>query len=122
MVGEHLGEALITLLRSMRELRSTGIDNLEDLTNYMDEEGYLDFRCQPPHAIAVLHVSEAFKLRNLYIDAFAHCCGMSEQLHLVPEYKVVFSEAMYRIGPLTLCSCSLRPPATRSVGLGLIWA
>lgn len=88
MVGNHLGNALVTLHDSMHEFRDAGVDNKQDLLSYLDEEGYLDTRHQPNHALAILHVAENFELRDLYIDAFAHCVGMSEQLYKSPEYSV----------------------------------
>ncbi|KAI1878169.1 uncharacterized protein JN550_000351 [Neoarthrinium moseri] len=91
LVGEHLGTALIGLLHSMYEFRTTDVDNLADIQNYMDEEGYLDFKSQPSHALACLHFAEVFQLRDLYIEAFAHCCGMSDRLFLGPEYQLVAS-------------------------------
>ncbi|KAM0820545.1 hypothetical protein AB5N19_06364 [Seiridium cardinale] len=89
LVGEHLGTALISLLRSMHELRIADADNLTDLLGYVDEEGYLDMKDRPVHALAMLHFAEAFQLRNVYIEAFAHCCGMSERLFLSPEYQLL---------------------------------
>ncbi|KAI0013872.1 hypothetical protein F4779DRAFT_613150 [Xylariaceae sp. FL0662B] len=86
VVGENLGTALITLLHSMHEFRNAGVDNVQDLMSYMDEEGYLNLNNQPSHAVAMLHLAEAFQLRDLYINALAHCCGMSDQLFLGPEY------------------------------------
>ncbi|KAI0128956.1 hypothetical protein BJ170DRAFT_354801 [Xylariales sp. AK1849] len=91
LVGEHLGSALITLMHSMHEFRTADVDNLADLVGYMDEEGYLEIKNQPSHALAVLHLAETFQLRDLYIDAFAHCCGMSDQLFLGPEYQLLSS-------------------------------
>lgn len=88
MVGENLGGALITLMHSMHEFRSKHADNVQDLMDYLDEEGYLNLRNHPIHALAVLHLAETFQLRDMYIDAFAHCCGMSDQLFTVPEYQV----------------------------------
>lgn len=88
MVGNHLGNALVALHESMLEFRDTGLDNKRDLLSYLDEEGYLDTRHQPNHALAILHVAENLELRDLYIDAFAHCVGMSEQLYKSPEYSV----------------------------------
>lgn len=88
MVGEHLGMALVWLLNTMSQLRCPGEDNMGDLVSYMDEEGYLDMRNQPVHALAILHFAEYFQCRSLYIDAFTHCTGMSDRLFLVPEYQV----------------------------------
>lgn len=88
MVGEDLGSALITLMHSMYEFRTKDVDNVQDLMGYMDEEGYLNFKSNPTHAIAILHLAENFQLRDLYIDAFAHCCGMSDRLPAASEYQV----------------------------------
>ncbi|KAI1645349.1 uncharacterized protein F4817DRAFT_360066 [Daldinia loculata] len=89
MVGENLGAALITLMHSMHQFRLRDVDNVQDLMGYLDEEGYLNLRSNPAHAIAILHLSEVFRLRGLYINAFAHCCGMSDQLPTVPEYQLL---------------------------------
>lgn len=88
LVGEHLGTAIINLLHSLLEFRSTDADNITDLISYMDEEGYLDLKSQPTHALAVLHFAEVCQVRDLYIEAFAHCCGMSDRLFLGLEYQV----------------------------------
>ncbi|KAI0115241.1 hypothetical protein F4814DRAFT_314018 [Daldinia grandis] len=89
MVGENLGAALITLMHSMHQFRLRDVDNVQDLMGYLDEEGYLNLRNNPAHAIAILHLSEVFQLRRPYINAFAHCCGMSDQLPTVPEYQLL---------------------------------
>ncbi|KAI1417685.1 hypothetical protein F5Y13DRAFT_201249 [Hypoxylon sp. FL1857] len=89
VVGETLGNSLITLMHSMHEFRTEDVDNVEDLMSYLDEEGYLNFKSYPTHALAVLHLAEVFQLRDLYVNAFAHCCGMSDQLSNSPEYQLV---------------------------------
>ncbi|KAJ4418766.1 hypothetical protein N0V82_005331 [Gnomoniopsis sp. IMI 355080] len=87
VVGRHLGNALIGLTNAMEEFREPDADNVHDLFAYLDEEGYLDMRNQPEHALAILHLSEVFEIRELYIDAFAHCVGMSEHLYKHHEYS-----------------------------------
>ncbi|OTB06777.1 hypothetical protein M426DRAFT_98386 [Hypoxylon sp. CI-4A] len=89
VVGENLGRALITLMHTMHEFRLDEVDNVQDLINYMDEEGYLNFRNHPAHALAILHLAEAFQLESLYIDAFAHCCGMGDKLLAMSEYQLL---------------------------------
>ncbi|KAI0167397.1 hypothetical protein BJ166DRAFT_589917 [Pestalotiopsis sp. NC0098] len=91
LVGEHLGEALINLMHSMRESRAANVDNEADLLSYMDEEGYLDMKNRPTYALANLRFAEAFQIRDLYIEAFAHCCGMNQRLHSFPEYQLLSS-------------------------------
>ncbi|CVK88329.1 uncharacterized protein FMAN_04972 [Fusarium mangiferae] len=80
MVGYSLGNALIGLLHSMHEFRSGVDDNVSDMMEYFDEEGYLDMANQPNHALAILQLAECFQMKELYIRAFAHCVGMSEYL------------------------------------------
>ena len=88
VVGETLGAALVGLMTSMDEFRTPEVDNEHELEDYMDEEGYLDMRNQPVQALAIMHLAEAFRLRELYIDAFAHCVGMSDRLFSIPDYQV----------------------------------
>ena len=91
LVGEHLGAALIGLLHSMHQFRSGNPDNLVDMLDYMDEEGYLDVADQPHHAIALLNFSETFQLEEGYFQSLSHCVGMIGRLEGCPEYKVRFS-------------------------------
>ncbi|KAL0932113.1 uncharacterized protein CTRU02_213066 [Colletotrichum truncatum] len=91
MVGEHLGNALIELMSNMAEFRSKDVDNMADLISYLDEEGYMDLKGRPQHALAILHLAEYFQMRDMYIDAFSHCVGMSEELFCNPEYQHISS-------------------------------
>lgn len=88
VVGEHLGSALVGLMGSMIEFRSPGVNNTEDILSYLDEEGYLNMANQPIHALAMLRLAESFQIRQLYINAFAHCAGMADCLYMLPEYQV----------------------------------
>ncbi|KAK2017638.1 hypothetical protein LZ32DRAFT_522631 [Colletotrichum eremochloae] len=91
VVGEHLGTALIGLLNTMAEFRGNDEDNVSDLISYMDEEGYLDIKGQPHHAVALLHLAEFFQMTEMYIDAFSHCVGMIERLQYSAEFELVGS-------------------------------
>ncbi|KAH8673552.1 hypothetical protein BX600DRAFT_207816 [Xylariales sp. PMI_506] len=91
LIGEHLGSALIGLMRSMQAFRNRKVKNLNDLISYMQEQGYFDITNEPAHAVAILHLAEELRLRDLYIDAFAHCCGMNERLFRIPEYQLLSS-------------------------------
>ena len=88
LVGTHLGGALVGLLNSMIEFRSEGEDSVQDLLDYMDEEGYADLRSSPNHALAVLFFAEHFHFKDLWVDAFAHCTGMHERLAASPGFEV----------------------------------
>ncbi|KAF5020958.1 hypothetical protein F66182_7004 [Fusarium sp. NRRL 66182] len=87
MVGTSLGSALIALLHSMHEFRSGVDDNVSDMMDYFDEEGYLDMANQPNHALAMLQLAEFFEMKDLYVRAFAHCVGMSQHLFDYPGYQ-----------------------------------
>src|SRR3569833_2948978 len=102
MVGEHLGSALVGLLNSMHEFRLPDGDHIRALLEYLDEEGYLDMRNQPSHALAMLRLAETFQLKDLYIDAFAHCAGMNDRLYLSAEYQVSSLPPLSRARALTL--------------------
>lgn len=89
LVGETLGGAIIELLNSMHEYRSPGkVNNTADILEYLDEEGYLCLAGQPDHALAVLHVAETFRWRDLYLQALAHCVGIRERLSHGAEFQV----------------------------------
>lgn len=80
LVGLHLGGALVALLNIMNEFRFQGANNVQAITEYMEDEGYADIRNSPDHALAVLFFAEHFQFKDLWIDAFTHCCGMIERL------------------------------------------
>ncbi|KAI0528010.1 hypothetical protein F5B22DRAFT_15426 [Xylaria bambusicola] len=89
IVGECLGAALITLMEGLNQLRAPDADNVQDIINYMDKVGYLDFNSQPTYALAILRLADVFELRELYINAFAHCCGIGGQIFLHPGYQLL---------------------------------
>ncbi|KAH0490672.1 hypothetical protein TgHK011_002129 [Trichoderma gracile] len=89
MVGGNLGSALVALLDSMREFRSSRESNVDDLLTYMRHAHYLNMTEEPVHAAAVLHLAETFRLSDLYRRAFVHCVGMHERLFCTPEYQLI---------------------------------
>lgn len=88
LVGEHLGQALVGLMCSMSEFRADVKDNVGDMLEYLDEEGYLTLVNQPTHALAVLYMAEYFRMRDLYIRAYAHCTGMGDEVCTTSEFQV----------------------------------
>lgn len=88
LVAMHLGNAIVQLLHSMNEYREPGVDNMADLLNFLEEEGYMLLAGQSSHALAMLHFGESLRIRHIYTDAFAHCVGMADQLHKSSEYSV----------------------------------
>lgn len=84
----NLGRAFVGLLESMNEFRCKDEDNVSDIMEYLEREGYLDMMNHPDHALAVLFFAEYFEFRDLWLDAFAHCTGMYDQLHTSPEFEV----------------------------------
>ena len=89
LVGGRLGDAILELLRRMQDFRSANEDdNQYDTLEYIDSQGYTDFRDCPDHALATLQFAEKVQDRDLWTDAFVHCAGMWEQLDGSAEFKV----------------------------------
>ena len=88
LVGDRLGEALVTLLERMNEYRPYEEQNQDDILTYIDGQEYSDFRDCPDHALAVLQFAERFELRELWTDAFVHCAGMNNELAASAEFEV----------------------------------
>jgi hypothetical protein len=80
LIGSHLGGALVGLLNSMNEFLPGRENNLVETRRYMDEQGYADLTDSPDHALALLFFADHFQVRDMWIDAFAHCTGMHERL------------------------------------------
>ncbi|KAI0118694.1 hypothetical protein GGR51DRAFT_129775 [Nemania sp. FL0031] len=91
MVGECLGITLITLMTSLQQSRTSDANNIQDLMNYIEGEGYSNMGGQPTYALAMLQLAETFQIRDLYIEAFAHCCGIGNQIILASEYHLLSS-------------------------------
>lgn len=96
LVGYHMGQAFIDLQDRMQLFRSGLVDNHQDFLQYAEDQGYRDFAECTDYALASLQYAETFKLRNAWIDAFAHCVGMNESLSLSPEYAVCSSRSSYK--------------------------
>jgi hypothetical protein len=88
LVGNLLGQAMIDLQERMCLFRSGPVDNHQDFLDYADAQGYRDFVGFPDYALAMLYYAEHYKLRDAWIDAFAHCVGMNDKLVLSPEFLV----------------------------------
>ncbi|KAF2691886.1 hypothetical protein K458DRAFT_353989 [Lentithecium fluviatile CBS 122367] len=86
LVGGHLGQALVDLQERMHLFRSGQINNSRDFLNYIESQGYRDFVDFPDYALAMLYYAEHYKLRDIWIDAFAHCVGMNESLAQSSEF------------------------------------
>ncbi|CAK7217995.1 hypothetical protein SCUCBS95973_003340 [Sporothrix curviconia] len=91
MAGEFLGSTLASLYSAMREFRHPQADNVQDLLCYLEDEGYSAMAGHPAYALALLHLGETMRCRALYIDAFSHCVGMYNDLHLGSEYRYISS-------------------------------
>jgi len=86
LVGAKLGKAFIDLLERMQLFCPNKTSNSQDLLKYAQRQGYSKFVNRPDYALAFLNFAEKFKLRGLWIDAFAHCVGMNDQLDLSSEF------------------------------------
>ncbi|KAJ8116545.1 hypothetical protein OPT61_g2051 [Boeremia exigua] len=89
LVGYHMGQTFVDLQERLRLFRSGLVDNHHDFLQYAEDQGYRDFAECTDYALASLFYAEAYKLRPVWIDAFAHCVGMNESLSLSPEYAAM---------------------------------
>ncbi|KAH7079149.1 hypothetical protein BKA63DRAFT_466043 [Paraphoma chrysanthemicola] len=89
LVGHHMGQSFVDLVERMMVWRSSNANNHQDFLEYADNQGYRDLVECTDYALANLYFAEWYKLREVWIDAFAHCVGMSDSLALSPEYAPV---------------------------------
>tara|TARA_R110002003_G_scaffold288_15_gene18452 strand:- start:2927 stop:3238 length:312 start_codon:yes stop_codon:yes gene_type:complete len=83
-----MGQSFVDLVERMILWRSSNVNNHQDFLEYADNQGYRDLVECTDYALANLYFAERYKLREVWIDAFAHCVGMSDSLTLSPEYAV----------------------------------
>ena len=88
LIGDHLGQAIIRLQTRMNQYRPDPQDNQANVLAYIDDQGYMDFRNCPDHALALLQYAEQFQLPKLWTDAFVHCAGMHDELETSSEFSV----------------------------------
>jgi hypothetical protein len=100
LVGCHLGKTLVQLQERIRIVRPGNLENHQDLVSYLNQQGYMDFVECADYALAMLYYAEHYKLRDIWIDAFAHCVGMNESLALCAELEVC-SSTQFRESLLT---------------------
>ncbi|KAK6001538.1 hypothetical protein QM012_002869 [Aureobasidium pullulans] len=89
LVGSKLGKTLIDLLERIELFCSDKTSNLEDFLSYARRQGYSRFINRPDYALAFLNLAEKLRLKDLWIDAFAHCVGMNDQLDLSADFQDV---------------------------------
>ncbi|RYN39632.1 hypothetical protein AA0112_g3517 [Alternaria arborescens] len=86
LVGDHMGQAFVDLQERLQHFRPSHANNHQDFLDYAENQGYRDLVECTDYALASLFYAEHYKLRDAWVDAFAHCVGMSESLVLSPEY------------------------------------
>ncbi|EME39266.1 hypothetical protein DOTSEDRAFT_56706 [Dothistroma septosporum NZE10] len=84
IVGETLGQALADLAHRIEAWHPESVGTTAFL-DYCQEQGYLDFANRPDYALAGMRLAELARIRHVWIDAFAHCVGMRDQLDNSPE-------------------------------------
>jgi hypothetical protein len=88
LVGDHMGQAFVDLQERLHYFRPSNANNHKDFLDYAENQGYRDLVECTDYALANLYYAEHYKLRDIWVDAFAHCVGMSDSLVLSPEYVV----------------------------------
>ncbi|KAH7065349.1 hypothetical protein B0J12DRAFT_535857, partial [Macrophomina phaseolina] len=90
LVGTHLGGALIDLQERLHLFRSAQpAQNRSVFLEYAEDVGYLNFTHRPDNALAMLYYAEHYEIKDLWIDAYAHCVGMNETLFLSSEHEPI---------------------------------
>lgn len=97
LVGVKLGSAMIDLLERIHSFCPNKAVNIKKFLLYARQQGYSNFVDYPAFALAFLNFAERFRLRELWIDAFAHCVGMNDQLDLNPEFEVSCDQFVSRL-------------------------
>ncbi|KAI4956017.1 hypothetical protein J4E91_000227 [Alternaria rosae] len=86
LVGDHMGQAFVDVQERLHHFRPSHPNNHQDFLDYAENQGYRDLVECTDYALASLYYAEHYKLRDIWVDAFAHCVGMSDSLMLSPEY------------------------------------
>ncbi|KAI5260953.1 hypothetical protein E4T47_09532 [Aureobasidium subglaciale] len=89
LVGSKLGKAFMDLSERIESFCPDKATNTQDILSYAQRQGYTKFVNRPDYTLAFLNFAEKLKLKDLWIDAFAHCVGMNDQLDLSPEFDDV---------------------------------
>lgn len=90
LAGRTLGSALSALKARVDVYRpDNSSQNKLEVLSYAENQRYLDFRECVEHALASLYLAEKIQVEDLWVDAFAHCVGMSHRgLRSSREYPV----------------------------------
>ncbi|EXJ88364.1 hypothetical protein A1O1_05294 [Capronia coronata CBS 617.96] len=91
LAGRALGKSLMGLKARIDVYRPDhGSQNTLEVVSYAEHQRYLDFRECADHALAAMYLAEMLQIEDLWVDAFAHCVGMSHRgLRSSIEYEVV---------------------------------
>ncbi|KAF1814905.1 hypothetical protein P152DRAFT_498643 [Eremomyces bilateralis CBS 781.70] len=89
LVGIRLGNTAAALYERVKLYRTGHPNNQVDFLEYLEGLGYFDFVNCPDHALAALFFAERHQISHLYIEAFAHCVGMNENLDISPEFHPI---------------------------------
>jgi len=84
LVGESLGKALVELANRIELWQKDGTATTEFL-DYLEEQGYLGFAENPDYAAASLYLADRACIKDIWVDAFAHCVGMRDDVESSPE-------------------------------------
>lgn len=80
LAGRALGVSLVDLKNRIDYYRPGNPDlSSAEVVAFAESQRYLDFRECLDHALAALLLAEHLQSEDLWIDAFAHCVGMSHR-------------------------------------------
>jgi len=90
LAGRALGLSLVALKERIESYRPTDVTQTKlEVLAYAESQRYLDFRECIDHALAALLLAEHVEVEDMWVDAFAHCVGLSHRgLQTSIEYAV----------------------------------
>jgi hypothetical protein len=87
LVSTNLGQALVDLTERLQALICPAGNSVEHVLRYTRNQGYSDCANNPDIALAMLFYAEHYGVKDLWLNAFIHCVGMSDRLSMHHAYQ-----------------------------------
>lgn len=115
IVGERFGTALAHLWSRIETWQPNDTPS-EAFQQFCEEQGYLNFAGNLDYAAAALFWSEQAHMRDIWIDAFAHCVGMYDQPDREEKLSILSSSTRGLLHKASLEMHLSVSKATKSLG------
>lgn len=115
IVGESFGTALSDLWTRIQSWQPKNT-SIEPFRSFCQEQGYLSFAGNLEYASAALFWSEQAHVKDIWIDAFAHCVGMYDQPDREEKLKMLSTSTRGLLHKASLEMHLSVAKATKSLG------